>query len=109
MRSQKKFNNNGFTAVPCYNGQDAIEHMRKEKYDFILLDILMPVKDGYAVLEEKPKTMNAHTPIAVLTALGQEENLARARHLGATECFVKSEISMNDVIQRVREILGMNE
>jgi len=102
-----KFQKHGFDSTACYGGEEAIEMMLKQKFDIVLLDILMPGKDGYVVLAEKAGTMNKTTPVHVLTALGQEENLVKAKELGATRCFVKSKVSINEVVDHIMDELHM--
>ena len=102
-----KFGKHGFTPTVCHNGESAITHMKATKFDAILLDIIMPETDGYDVLRARSKSMNADTPVYVLTALGQEERLERAKHMGATRCYVKSMSSIGDIVNDIKKDLGM--
>jgi DNA-binding response OmpR family regulator len=102
----RKFTRLGFEAVGCFDGQAGIDHLSREPFDCVLLDLMMPIKNGFEVLEQKPQTANAQTPAYVLTALGQEEKIAHARELGAREVFSKSEMSPAQVVETIQQEIG---
>lgn len=102
-----KFGKNGFACEECYDGACAITMLREQHFDAVLLDILLPEKDGYAVLESVKGGKNETTPVYVLTALGQEEKLDRAKKLGAKRCYVKSLTSIADVMTEIQKDLQM--
>lgn len=103
----QKFERQGFAAVRAVNGTDALEKMKEECFDLVLLDLLMPGKDGFAVLQERADSKCKNTPVFVLTNLGEEETLKRAKNMGAAECFTKANTSLNDLVTRVKEELGV--
>jgi CheY-like chemotaxis protein len=94
----------GFIVTLAKNGEEALQNLAKERFDCVLLDILMPVKDGYTVLIEKKQTMNADTKVCVLTCLGQEESLTKAKGLGADICFIKSQTSLHQVVDALKNL-----
>lgn len=100
-----KFERHGIRAEECHDGQEALKRLNHEHFDFILEDLMMPIKDGFAVLQEKPATLNRATPVCVLTALGQDDKLERARSLGAWRCYVKSETSADEVVKDIQKEL----
>ncbi len=102
----RKFAKLGFEAVGCFDGQEGLEHLAREPFDCVLLDLMMPIKNGFEVLEQKPQTPNARTPAYVLTALGQEEKIAHARELGARDVFSKSEMSPAQVVETIQTELS---
>lgn len=102
----RKFEKLGFETVGCYDGQQGIERLAQEHFDCVLLDLMMPIKNGFEVLQQKPQTPNAQTPAYVLTALGQEEKILRARELGARDVFSKSEMSPAQVVETIRKGLS---
>lgn len=97
----RSFARNGCTAVSVYDGREALEQLNQRQFDGVLLDLMMPVEDGFAVLAKRQATRNASTPVYVLTTVGQEEEIARARQLGVKDVFIKSETSPSDVVQTV--------
>ena len=102
----RKFAKLGFEAVGCFDGQQGIDQLAHTPFDCVLLDLMMPIKNGFEVLEQKPQTPNANTPAYVLTALGQEEKIARARELGARDVFSKSEMSPAQVVETIQRELS---
>jgi len=100
-----KFRGAGFETVVCKDGNECMRVLNKEKVDGIVLDLLMPEKDGYEVMEEQGATMNAETPVYVVTNLGREEDCEKAKSLGARACCVKSTMSLKEVIEVVRKDL----
>lgn len=84
------------------NGDEACEKATEGFYDVIILDILMPGKDGFAVLEEIRKTKE--TPVIMLSAKGEEQDLKRGEDLGANEYILKP-FSPRDVVAKVTGLL----
>ncbi len=81
------------------DGEEAIKEINIFKPDLMILDLVMPKKDGFAVLEFlKGKT---NIPIIVATNLGQKEDIDRAKTLGARDYIVKTELSMGDLVAKV--------
>lgn len=92
----------GFDVTIARDGQEALDEIKKKIPDCMLLDLVMPVKDGFAVLEELKKDEKmAHVPIIVASNLGQKEDIDRALSLGAKECIVKSNMSLESIIAKI--------
>lgn len=88
-------------------GEEAVERMRKSRPDLILLDLLMPKKDGFYVLEETKKNFEWRLiTVIVLSNLGDDTNIKRALEMGADDYFVKSQHPIEEVIEKVKEYLG---
>jgi DNA-binding response OmpR family regulator len=104
---KRRFERNGFEAIACYDGQQALDVMDRQPCDCLLLDLMMPVKDGFAVLAKKPSTRCAAAPAYVLTTMGQDEELQLARELGAKDVFLKSETSASQVVDAIKKDLGV--
>ncbi|MCK5016717.1 MAG: response regulator transcription factor [Candidatus Peribacteraceae bacterium] len=98
---QTKFEDQGADSTVSGNGQDAIEHLKNEKYDALVLDLLMPEVDGFEVLKQKKETQNADTLTFVVSNLEAEHNYKRAKDLGADHCLLKSEISLKELVEKV--------
>ncbi|MDD4319756.1 MAG: response regulator [Candidatus Peribacteraceae bacterium] len=107
MLLKKQLEKGGFAVETCFNGQEALDRMGKEAFDALLLDLLMPVQDGFAVLEKKKETLCASTPVYVLTNLGADATLQRARDMGATEVFVKTMTTPKAVIAKMKSDLKL--
>jgi len=96
----------GFDVTIARDGQEALDEIKKKIPDCMLLDLVMPVKDGFAVLEEiKKDEKMAHVPIIVASNLGQKEDIDRALSLGAKECIVKSNMSLESIIAKINHIV----
>lgn len=86
------------------NGQEVIDFLKKEKFDLVLLDLIMPVKDGFKVLKEM-KAIGINIPVIIASNLSQREDIDKARELGAIGYFVKSDTPISDVIKKVKDAL----
>jgi DNA-binding response OmpR family regulator len=100
-----KLAHEGFNPKSAFNGEEALELLRKEKFDLMLLDLVMPKVDGFKVLETM-KAENIMIPTIILSNLSQQEDERRVRELGARDFFIKSEIPISEVIARIKKILG---
>ena len=103
-----KLNKAGFATQEATNGEEALALLEKEKFDLILLDLVMPKVDGFsllATLQQKKIT----TPIIVTSNLGQEEDRHRAKEAGATDFFVKSDVPIANIVEHVKKMLEHHE
>ncbi|MBT4209558.1 MAG: response regulator [Candidatus Komeilibacteria bacterium] len=98
-----KLNHAGFEAKAAFNGEEAIEEMAKNDYDLLLLDMIMPRMDGFTVLK-KLKEQGTKTKIVVTSNLGQEEDFNKAKELGATDYFVKSDTSLSEIVDYIKKM-----
>ena len=78
----------GFLAETAFNGESALKLLAEKKFDLVILDLVMPGMPGFEVLSEF-RRKDTTTPVVVLSVLHQEEDVARAKELGANECFSK--------------------
>lgn len=101
-----EFNLHKYTVVVAYNGEEAMEKIRKETPDFVLLDLLLPRKDGFEVLKEiKEDRELRHIPVLVLSNLGQDDDIKKALGLGAVDYFVKTQHPIKEVIEKVQHYI----
>lgn len=99
-----KLTRSGFVVSVVFNGEDGINIVQKEIFDLILLDLIMPKSDGFAVLAIL-KAENIMTPVVVLTNLGQEYDMARAKGFGAKGFFIKSNTPLATIVEYVTKLL----
>lgn len=93
----------GFEVEVAADGNEALESIKKRVPDYILLDLLMPRKDGYSFMEDFNKlTFTNKPPILVLTNLDKPEDLEKAKKLGATDFIVKGNTNMDEIIGKIR-------
>lgn len=96
----------GYTAVSALDGGEGLQKISSEKPDLVLLDIILPKKDGYEVLEAvKKNEATKNVPVLILTNLEEIDNVQKALDLGATTFMVKSDFSLKDVLGKVKETL----
>jgi DNA-binding response OmpR family regulator len=98
-----KLTHEQFAVTTAFDGEEGLAQVQQGQFDLILLDLVMPKKDGFQVLSELQAANNT-TPIIVLSNLGQAEDIKRAKDFGAVDYFVKSQMSIVDIVNRVKEI-----
>jgi len=105
-----KFESENYKIVVTDNGSEIIKIVEKEKPDIILLDIVMPVMDGFDVLKiiKSNKKFN-NVPVVMLTNLSQKESIERVFELGAKSYIVKSHFTPSEVVKKVKDILDDDE
>lgn len=100
-----RFEKEGFEVDQAFDGEQALEILKKETPDVILLDLIMPKKSGFEVLEAlslDPRI--SRVPVVIITNLAQEEDIEKVKNLGALEYFVKARTSIDDLVQKIKEI-----
>jgi DNA-binding response OmpR family regulator len=101
-----KFAKEGIAISLAKDGEEAIKKITDEVPDLILLDLMVPKKDGFTVLEEiKKNSKLAKIPVIVLSNLGQISDIERAKGLGANEFLIKVDHPIQDVIDKVNGYL----
>jgi len=93
----------GYSATLCTNGQEAIDTFVKKEFDFCILDIMMPVKDGFAAAAEI-RTINKKVPVLFLTAKSLQEDKLRGFEIGADD-YITKPFSMEELLLRMQAIL----
>ena len=94
----------GFEIRTVYSGEDALAILAKEKFDLVLLDILLPEKGGLEILKEMRIGGNG-TPVIILSNLSDAETIKRAKDLGAQDFLIKSNTPILDVIDQIKAFL----
>lgn len=95
----------GFEPTAAYDGQEGLDQMEKEKYDLILLDLMMPKIDGFGVLTEMRKR-GYKIPVIVATNLNQPSDIMRVMELGCTNYYVKSDTPLDQIVEIVKSTLN---
>ena len=102
-----KLTKEGIASSVASDGEEAVAKITAEKPDLILLDIILPKKDGFWVLKEiKQNPELATIPVIVLSNLWQQSDHERALILGANECLVKVDNPIQNIIVKIKEYLG---
>lgn len=96
----------GFDVVTSIDGAEALKEIKSEKPDLVLLDLIMPIMNGFEVLEEiKKDPSTKKIPIIILSNLGQDTDITKAKEKGAVDYLVKADFSMKEVIDKIKSHL----
>ena len=96
----------GYTVLTAADGEEALRAAQSELPDLILLDLIMPKLNGFDVLQAlKKEAPTAKIPVIVLSNLGQDRDVQQAMDAGATAYFIKTDLSLQALVQRVEETL----
>lgn len=97
-----KLNQKGISASTALNGEEATERLKREKYDLVLLDLLLPKKNGFEVIKEvRTNGLSRDAKIIIFSNLGQEDNIEKAKKLGASGYIVKADVGINELSERI--------
>ncbi len=93
-----------FDVVLAKDGEEALIRLREFSPALILLDLILPKKTGFEVMEEMSldPQINKGAPIIVISNLGQPEDVAKSKQLGAVEYFIKAKISIDELIGKIK-------
>lgn len=97
---QKVLKKAGYTVDGCHDGEDAQLHLLGAEYDGILLDVMMPKKDGYTLVREL-REQGVDTPVLFLTARGSVSDRVKGLDLGADDYLVKP-FDFDELLARIR-------
>jgi len=100
----KKFTLSGYTIRTAENGEEVIAEIKKKEPDILVLDINMPILDGFGVLAKYPKEGRTF-PIIILTNFSDEKSKVRGTELGADDYFIKSEMTIHKLLEMVETLL----
>lgn len=93
-----------FEVINCKDGEEAIEVFKNEKIELLVLDVMMPKKDGFSVAKDIRKLDNK-TPIIFLTAKSQTQDVVDGFNFGGND-YLKKPFSMEELIVRIHSLLG---
>jgi DNA-binding response OmpR family regulator len=103
---QTKLLKMGFDVETAGDGDEALEVLKNYKPDMILLDLVMPRKDGFSTLIEIKKDESLmNIPVLIATNLGQKEDIEKGLKMGAVDYLVKTDTSIDDFVNKVKSVL----
>jgi CheY-like chemotaxis protein len=106
---QRKLSKEGYEVFVARDGEEGLKKMKEmdPKPDLVLLDIIMPKKGGFEVMEEMRKEKNLRKiPVIVISNSGQPVELDRAKSLGAKDWLIKTEFDPKEVLEKVKKLIG---
>lgn len=96
----------GYTVVIARDGEEALQTIRREQPDLVLLDVMMPKKTGFEVCQEvRADDALQNTKILMLTAKGRDTDVAKGTALGA-DAYMTKPFATRDLVQKVAQMLG---
>lgn len=96
----------GIEVLLARDGEEAVKTLKSEKPDLILLDLILPKKSGFEVLEQiNADPLLQRAPTIIISNLGQDTDVSRGKSLGAIEYFVKAQTSIDDLIEKIKDFL----
>ncbi len=102
---QAKLQHEGFEVSLAFDGAEALQKLDEGSFDLLILDLIMPNVDGFAVLEALRKK-DQHVQVIVATNLSQQVDIDRVKKLGAVDYFVKSDTPLVEVVDHIKKVLG---
>lgn len=95
----------GFAVTLAMTGGEALVALQQSMPDLMLLDLILPGKSGFEVLEAMQAQPGVKPPVIILSNLGQEIDVARGRALGAMDYFVKARTPIDELIAKIKALL----
>lgn len=102
-----KFELEGFEVLVAYDGEKGLTMFQKNKPDAVLLDLVLPKKNGFSVLEEirggkEPKD----TPVILLTNLSQKADVDKGLAMGANDYLIKAHFMPSEVVGKIKDLVS---
>lgn len=102
----KKLEKEGFKVLNAIDSKEAFKILEEVKPDLIILDLVLPVLDGYEILSILKKEKNTKDiPVIILSNLGQKEDVEKAMALGAVDFMIKVNFTPDEIIRKIKNIL----
>jgi len=96
----------GYEVIHAYDGVEGLEKAIHGQPELILLDLILPLKDGFEVLRDlKQNASTRDIPVIIMTNLGQAFEVKRGLELGAEQFLIKTAIDPSGLVAKIREVL----
>ena len=96
----------GFDVLLANDGIEAIDKLKTREFDLVLLDVIMPYKDGFEVLREvKGDQRLKNVPIVMMSNFGKTSEMIKGQELGMSDYIVKSDLSLDMMVKKIEELL----
>lgn len=102
-----KLQKNDFEVATNADGNDALQVINQEKPDILLLDLMLPGVGGFEILEAiRNDATWKDLKVIIFSNLGDEEDIKKGEELGASEYLVKANFTLDELVEKVQELLG---
>jgi len=99
--------NEGYEVKSAIDGETGLAMVKKIKPDLVLLDLILPKKDGFEVLKEiKGDETTKDIPVIILTNLEKTADIEKTLSLGATTYLVKANYELEEIVKKIKEIIN---
>lgn len=99
-----KLEKSGFDTTTASNGEEAVTAIATKKFDIILLDLMLPDISGFDIMKNM-KDVKQKTPVIVFSNLSDDKDIKKAMDLGAEEYLIKSNFTLEELIEKVNKII----
>ena len=100
----------GFKILRAKDGVEGLELVTDKKPDLVLLDLLIPRKNGFSVLEElKANPSTPAIPVIILSMLGHDDEIKKGLQLGANDYIVKSQHAAGEIVDKIEAFFGQEQ
>ena len=96
----------GYRVANAYDGEAGLRCILKEAPNLVILDLILPKKDGLKVLREMRREEMKRIPVIVLSNLQNSDNIEIAIRLGVTDSLVKANYTVVQIVEKIRSLLG---
>lgn len=104
---KQRLEREGVTVQLARDGEEALQALQGAPPDLILLDVILPKISGFELMERiQADPQLAHAPIVVISNLGQDTDIAKGTSLGATAYIVKAKVSIDELVDTIKEFLA---
>ncbi len=101
-----KLKKDGYDVITASNGEEGMQKINEPGIDLILLDIILPKFDGFEILKKVRATEAIkNIPVIVFSNLSEEKDIKKAEQLGATDFMVKSNFTLDELVEHINKIL----
>lgn len=101
-----KFKEEGFQIETAKDGKEGLKKIKEYEPDVVLLDIVMPIMDGFDVIRSlKRENVQTNAKIVLLTNLGQKDDVERGMQLGAHDYIIKAHFTPSEVVKKIKDLL----
>lgn len=100
----------GFNVSQAFDGEEGLKLVKEKKPDLVLLDLILPKKHGFEVLEELKKSPDTNNiPVIILTLLGEDKDIKKGLQLGADDYFVKSSHAVAEIVEKIKNFFAAEQ
>jgi two-component system, OmpR family, copper resistance phosphate regulon response regulator CusR len=101
---EKGLQKHGYTTTVASNGEEAIQMVERDAFDLLLLDLGLPIKDGWTVLQELRKTQTKTPDVIILTARADNGDQARTMQLGV-KAYITKPFRFDELLSHIQALL----